>query len=167
MACTKDDWSSWLAAHGAALVLFARQWLPAAADAEDVVQEAFVRFWRARQRADDPTAFLYVCVRHCAQDWLRARRRRIAREAVVARTESVGDTLFVAGPERDECRAAIEAALSNLPEDQRTVLVLKVWGGLTFPQIAETLEIPANTAASRYRYALDKLRGLLAEARVP
>jgi RNA polymerase sigma-70 factor (ECF subfamily) len=167
MTSTTDDWSSWLAAHGAALVLFARQWLPAVADAEDVVQEAFVRFWRARQRADDPTAFLYACVRRSALDWLRSHRRRVAREVVVARNESIGDRLFVAGPERDERRAAIEAALANLPEDQRTVLVLKVWGGLTFPQIAETLEIPANTAASRYRYALDKLRILLAEARVP
>jgi RNA polymerase sigma-70 factor (ECF subfamily) len=74
---------------------------------------------------------------------------------------------LVAAPERDERRAAVEAALAHLPEDQRTVLVLKVWGGLTFPQIADALSIPANTAASRYRYALDKLRTLLAEARVP
>ena len=167
MTSDTDDWSAWLDAHGAALVLFARQWLPAAADAEDVVQEAFVRFWRARHRADDPTAFLYACVRRCALDWLRARRRRAAREAAAARTEPVDGALFAAGPERDERRAAVEAALARLPEEQRTVLVLKVWGGLTFPQIAETLGIPANTAASRYRYALDKLRTLLAEARVP
>jgi RNA polymerase sigma-70 factor (ECF subfamily) len=47
------------------------------------------------------------------------------------------------------------------------VLVLKIWGGLTFPQIADSLDIPANTAASRYRYAVDKLRVLLAEEHVP
>jgi RNA polymerase sigma-70 factor (ECF subfamily) len=61
----------------------------------------------------------------------------------------------------------IESALARLPEEQRAVLVLKTWGGLTFPQIAAALEIPANTAASRYRYAVEKLRELLAEANVP
>src|SRR5262245_16419656 len=100
MTSAPDDWSAWLDAHGAALVLFARQWAPAAGDAEDVVQEAFVRFWRARHRADDPTAFLYACVRRCALDWLRAGRRRAAREAAAARPEPVGDALFVSAPER-------------------------------------------------------------------
>jgi RNA polymerase sigma-70 factor (ECF subfamily) len=164
MTIASDDWPAWLAAHGAALVLFARQWAPSPADAEDVVQEAFVRFWRARQRAADPTAFLYACVRHCALDWLRAGRRRAAREAAAARPESAGEPLFDTPAEHDERRAAVEAALGRLPAEQRAVLVLKVWGGLTFAQIADTLDIPANTAASRYRYAVDKLRALLAEA---
>ena len=47
------------------------------------------------------------------------------------------------------------------------MLVLKIWAGLTFPQIGAALEVPDNTAASRYRYALAKLRELLAEANVP
>ncbi|MGY8716457.1 MAG: RNA polymerase sigma factor, partial [Verrucomicrobiia bacterium] len=48
-----------------------------------------------------------------------------------------------------------------LPSEQREVVVLKVWGGLTFAQIAEQLDLSANTAASRYRYALTKLREAL------
>lgn len=48
-----------------------------------------------------------------------------------------------------------------MPEEQRAVVHLKLWGELTFEQIAAALEIPPNTAASRYRYALDKLRGRL------
>ena len=71
-----DDWAAWFDAHGAALVLFARQWAPTAGDAEDVVQDAFVRFWPARRRAADPTAYLFACVRRAALDWLRAGRRR-------------------------------------------------------------------------------------------
>jgi RNA polymerase sigma-70 factor (ECF subfamily) len=47
------------------------------------------------------------------------------------------------------------------------VLVMKVWGGLTFPQIADALGIPADTAASRFRYALSKLRERLAEESIP
>ena len=53
------------------------------------------------------------------------------------------------------------AALAELPPEQRAVAHLKLWTGLTFEQIAAALEIPPNTAASRYRYALDKLRARL------
>jgi RNA polymerase sigma-70 factor (ECF subfamily) len=65
--------------------------------------------------------------------------------------------------ERDERRNAIAAALRTLPEEQREVLTMKIWGGLTFPQIALALDVSANTAASRYRYALVKLREQLVE----
>jgi RNA polymerase sigma-70 factor (ECF subfamily) len=49
-------------------------------------------------------------------------------------------------------------ALRDLPNEQRAVVHLKLWEGLTFDAIAEALGIPPNTAASRYRYGLDKLR---------
>ena len=49
-------------------------------------------------------------------------------------------------------------ALAELPADQRAVVHLKLWAGLTFDEIAGTLGIPPNTAASRYRYGIDKLR---------
>jgi RNA polymerase sigma-70 factor (ECF subfamily) len=52
----------------------------------------------------------------------------------------------------------LAVALGELPEEQRAVVHLKLWEGLTFEEIAEALEISANTAASRYRYGLDKLR---------
>src|SRR5205807_6352846 len=110
-----DDWSAWLDAHGAALVLFARQWVQAVGDAEDVVQEAFVRFWKARHRAADPTAYLFTCVRRAALDWLRSDRRRTKREERAARPESA--SVFHFAPEQAERRAMIEAALGRLPED--------------------------------------------------
>jgi RNA polymerase sigma-70 factor (ECF subfamily) len=166
MTSAPDDWTAWLDGHAAALVLFARQWAPTTADAEDIVQDGFVRFWRARDRADDPVGYLFACVRRAALDWLRGRRRRSFREERAARSEST-EPLLLSAPERAERREAIEAALTRLPEDQRTVLVLKVWGGLTFSQIAEALDIPVNTAASRHRYALARLRELLSEANVP
>src|SRR5947207_883798 len=146
MAGAGDQWAVWLDRHGAALVLLARQWVDRRADAEDVVQEAFVRFWRSRQRAVDPAAYLYACVKHCALDWQRARRRRSRREEKVARPEA--EPLFAGPLEQDERRTAIEAALASLPDNQREVVVLKTWGGLSFPQIAQALAIPANTAAS-------------------
>lgn len=160
-----DDWASWLDRHGPALVLLARAWVPTRADAEDVVQEAFVRFWRSRDRATDPTAYLFACVKRCALDWVRARGRRTRREAAAAKPE--GESLFDGPLEQAERRAAVAAALDTLPEAQREVLVMKVWGGLTFPQIADALGIPADTAASRFRYALSKLRERLAEESIP
>ncbi len=165
MAGDADEWAVWLDRHGASLVLLARQRVTSRADAEDVVQDAFVRFWRSRHRAADPTAYLYTCVRHCALNWQRGRERRSRRERVAARPEA--EASLTGPPEQDERRATIEAVLRDLPETQREVLVMKIWGGLSFPQIAEALRISANTAASRYRYALARLRGRLAEESIP
>jgi RNA polymerase sigma-70 factor (ECF subfamily) len=164
MADSSGDWADWLGEHGAALVLLARQWVSDRAAAEDIVQEAFVRFWRSRHRAQDPTAYLYACVKRYALEWLRSRQRRRRREKTVARPECLAaDSLFVGSVEQEERRTAIESALWQLPESQREVLVMKIWGGLSFPRIGEALHLSANTAASRYRYALTKLRAQLAE----
>jgi RNA polymerase sigma-70 factor (ECF subfamily) len=137
MAGASDDWEEWLNQHEATLVLLAPQWLPSHSDAEEVVQEAFVRFWRSRQRAADPAAYLYACIKRCALEWQRSRGRRSRREEAAARPEAES---WFAGPlEQDERRAAIAAALRTLPETEREVLVLKIWGGLSFPQIALAL----------------------------
>jgi RNA polymerase sigma-70 factor, ECF subfamily len=160
MAESDDSWLVWINQHGPALLLLARQWVPSQADAEDVVQEAFIRFWQAKGRVHQPVAYLYAAVKHCALDWLRSSERRRRRESTSARPAA--ESMLVAPLEQDERRQAIEAALKNLPASQSEVLVMKVWGGLSFPQIAVALEIPADTAASRYRYALNKLREQLA-----
>jgi RNA polymerase sigma-70 factor, ECF subfamily len=161
MADGSNQWTAWLGVHGAALLLFVRQWVAGRADAEDVVQEAFVRFWRSRDRVADPTAYLYACAKNCALDWQRGRQRRSRREKTTARPEA--EPMFAATLEQDERRAAIETALTELPEKQREVMVMKIWGGLSFPQIAVALATSADTVASRYRYALAKLHDVLAE----
>jgi len=62
-------------------------------------------------------------------------------------------------PEQDHAaRVTLTIELTRIPEDQRQVLVLHVWGGLSFEEIASVLAVSPNTAASRYRYALQKLR---------
>lgn len=161
MAGGSDHWADWLERHGSALLLFARQWALRQADAEDVVQEAFVRFWRSRETVADPASYLFASVKHCALDRQRKRQRQARREEAVARPE--GESLFAGVPEQAEREVTIDAALRSLPEAQREVLVLKIWGNLTFPQVAATLRISANTAASRYRYALARMREQLVE----
>lgn len=162
-----SDWRDWFDATAPALVLFARQWTDSHADAEDVVQEALVRFWRSgRHRAGDPKAYLFASVKRAALDARRGRLRRARREAEAALGRGPAEPLFDSPLERDEWRAGVEAALALLPEGQREVVVLKVWGGLTFPQIAGVVGVGPNTAASRYRYALEALRRRLAEEAV-
>jgi RNA polymerase sigma-70 factor (ECF subfamily) len=142
------------------MVLFARQWSATQADAEDAAQNGFLKFWRTRARAKDELAYLYACVRSAAMDLGRGDRRRNAREVNAAKAD---ESAFEPSLERSERQAAIEAALNQLPGDQREVVVMKIWGGLTFAQIAEALGVPLNTAASRYRYAIAKLETELSE----
>ena len=165
MADGCEAWKQWLDRHGPAMLLLARQWAASTSDAEDIVQDAFIRFWRSRERVSEPAGYLFACVKHAALDAQRTRRRQLRREEAAARPEA--EPLFAVALEQDERRARIEAALRSLPASQAEVLVLRIWGELTFAQIAAALEVPENTAASRYRYALTRLREQLAEETIP
>ncbi len=154
-----DSWTKWFQLYGPKLLLCARQWTRSLADAEDVVQEAFVRFWRhQRQLGGDPLALLITSVRRAAFDQARRESRRASREQFADGGIEDAGPVFETPLEGDDRRQAIEAALRRLPAEQREVLVLKIWGELTFEQIAAQLELSPNTAASRYRYALAALR---------
>jgi len=152
------SWSTWFEAHGPRLLLWARQWTRSLADAEDVVQEAFIRYWRhQRELPGDPQALLVTSIRRAAIDLARRDARRARREERFGRDEDAPFFEPVPGDNAAR-RQEIEAALRRLPSEQREVLVLKIWHELTFEQIADQLGIPLNTAASRYRYALMALR---------
>lgn len=161
MEATHDSppWKDWFAEHGPKLLLCARQWTRSFADAEDVLQEGFVRYWRhQRSLPGDPQALLITSIRRAALDHARRETRRTQREEKALGPDAT-EACFEAIPcEGDERRREIESALGRLPPEQREVLVLKIWQELTFEQIGTVLEIPANTAASRYRYALNALR---------
>ncbi len=162
-AQANDTWRDWFEVHGPRLLLCARQWTRTLADAEDVVQEAFVRYWRhQRHLPGDPQALLITSIRRAAIDHARRESRRSAREDKADGGLEERESVFIAQPsEEAERRREIEAALQKLSDLQREVLVLKIWNELTFEQIAAILDIPANTAASRYRYALGALRNEL------
>jgi RNA polymerase sigma-70 factor (ECF subfamily) len=155
-----NTWKHWIEAHGPRLLLCARQWTRSLADAEDVLQEAFVRYWRnQRHLSGDPQALLVTSIRRAALDLARREDRRAVREERADGGLEEREAIFQKLPgEGDERRQEIEAALRRLPDEQREVLVLKIWQELTFDQIGDALGIPPNTAASRYRYALIALR---------
>jgi RNA polymerase sigma-70 factor (ECF subfamily) len=160
-----DSWTNWFQLYGPKLLLCARQWTRSLADAEDVLQEAFIRYWKhQRHLPGEPMALLVTSVRRAALDLGRRDGRRVAREEWAAETEGAPVALFERSLEDDDRRLAIEDALRRIPPEQREVLVLKIWGELTFEQIAAELDLPPNTAASRYRYALAALRRELTAA---
>ena len=155
---THEDWKVCFSEIGPGLVLFARQWVRSATDAEDIVQEAFVRFWRRNHNVAN-RALLYATVRSIALDFIRRDSRRARREAV-----AVSEAEQSVQPEfqlEDESQQALVMALDRLPKDQREVLVMKIWNELTFAEIGQALGVSQNTAASRYRYALAALRKIL------
>lgn len=156
------EWTDLFDRHGAALLLYARQWTECHADAEEAVQDGFVRLWRSPRRAELPEAqflpLLYVAVRSAALDRWRQRHRREQREAGAATTLCSEPSPFEDTAGRTDDRVALEEALKALPLEQREVIVMKVWGEMTFEQIGEALALSPNTAASRYRYGLDNIR---------
>src|SRR6266513_3388033 len=153
-----DNWKSCFSEVAPGLLLFARQWVQSAADAEDIVQEAFVKFWR-RNHDIDNRGLLYSAVRSLALDFIRRDARRARREATaLAEAEPAIEPQFEL---EDDTQSALAAAVESLPRDQREVLVLKIWNDLTFSEIAGALGISQNTAASRYRYALTNLKKTL------
>ena len=152
---THEDWKDCFSQLGPGLVLFARQWVRSAADAEDIVQEAFVKFWRRNHNVHN-RALLYATVRSTALDLIRRDTRRARREREAY--EGVEQTTEPQFRIEDESQRALVLALDRLPHDQREVLVMKIWNELTFAEIGEALGISQNTAASRYRYALSALK---------
>ena len=166
----RNDWSAWVDLHGSALLLYARQ-IVAAEDAEDVVQEAFIRFWRARraeQSGPELTAYMYTCVKSCALDYRRGQKRRVERELNAQRGGATPQETHPADAlQREERLRAVDLALARLPEEQRELFVMKTCTALSFAQIGQVLKISANTAASRYRYACETLRAKLAREVTP
>jgi RNA polymerase sigma-70 factor, ECF subfamily len=120
--------------------------------AADVVQQVFVGLIRARSTVDSDERYLRRAVRNECFSALR-RRRRDPEHADGPLLESISDR-----DDRPDERVAIEQAMRALPAEQREVVHLKVYEGLTFQEIADLSGESKNTIASRYRYAIDKLR---------
>jgi len=130
-------------------------------DAEDAVAEVFLVMTRrpaSLAAVEQPAAYLATSVRNVVGRQIAKREKdRTATEQLFTRQTEA--TLQTPTDERSE---QLRQALGRLPESQREIVALKIYAELTFAEIAETLDISANTAASRYRYALEKLRDLLA-----
>ena len=137
--------------HGAALAAYACCYGLDFASAEDVVQQVFLKLLQGNAVAvRTAVAYLYRAVRNGSLNYRRDRRRE--------RGLPEGEVWFAhASADRAEV-LSLQKALRELPEEQREAVFLRVWSGMTLQEIAEATETPLNTVASRYRYALEKLR---------
>lgn len=159
-------------------VLLSRHWKPLVSFvfgfvgrrdvAEDVVQETFVRVWQRRgrwQATGSVRSFLYRIARNLALNENRASQTR-ARGGISLTTDRT-DRDPAQLLEEHDLRDAVEAAISALPERRREIFVLSRYHGLSYREIAETLDISPQTVANQLSAALATLRESLASYRAP
>ena len=150
--------------HAPALFRFLVRLTGDEAAVKDILQEIFIRLAREPdllRGVHAPRSFLFRMAHRLAIDHA---RREETQSRYAQRAHDEGE--IVSEPasadfDGDWRRNKLGGALAALPAEQRAVVALKVWEGLTFAEIGEALEISPDTAASRYRYALDKLWGAL------
>lgn len=151
-------------AHGTELFRFATRALGDVGQAEDAVQEAFVRAWRASARYDPARAsqrtWLFAILRNVVIDQLRARRIRPGLAPVGEHPPGDRDR----GDEQiDQILTGwqVDAALLKLAEEHRRALVEVHWRGRPYAEVAADLGVPEGTVKSRVYYGLRALRSAL------
>jgi RNA polymerase sigma factor (sigma-70 family) len=145
--------------QSAALVLYARQWCDSP---EDVVQDAFLLLVRQTPAPENPVGWLYRVVRNRAINASRLSGRQARREAAAG-----ADRSWFEPAERGQLDAdAATEALRGLPPDQREAIVARLWGGLSFDEIARAAGVPLSRVYRSYQQGLVALRERLG-ARCP
>ena len=146
-----------------ALLLFARQWPHDSP--EDIVQEAFMRLFEQPEPPDNVTAWLFTVVRNLSNNHIRSEKRRKNREFSKS---SQNSSWFVSQDRDDETNdihAELIEQLQQLPFQYREVIVAKIWGKLTFGQIAATLGTSTSSAHRTYQAGLKLLQEKLLTSR--
>ena len=143
---------SWFDAHASRLVLYARQWVPAAT-AEDLVQDIFLRLAAQPRAPDNVHAWLLTSTRHAALDALKTSRRRGPRDAAAGEARA-----FERQPADTLNPAEVEAMLAQLSPLQREVITLKIWNDATFQEIAAITSTPLSTVYAHYKSGLTQLK---------
>ena len=134
-----------------------------AADAEDAAQDGFVKAWRALGRFREGAPFRPWLLQIVANE-ARNRRRSAGRRAHLALRAATEQPSGDAAPSPEasllsaEMRGTLLAAVNELPEDQRVIIALRFFAGLSEHEVAEALSLPEGTVKSRSARALDRLR---------
>ena len=148
--------------HAQALFAFLLNLTRDEQDTRDLLQEVFIKLSRQPELlrgVREERGFLIRLAHNAAIDFMRrSGARQKYHEKFGAETNRTSAFAPANDPDEQAFRSALAGALGELPPDQRAVVHLKLWEGLTFEQIAASLELSPNTAASRYRYGMDKLR---------
>ncbi len=143
------------AAYGP-LVLFARQWDDDLA--EDVVQTAMMKFWQCFKNSEKPenaASWLFKTVRNELKYRIRQKKSDKKHIELHAKTQP---PWFLSSPETRLDAKTVANELAKLSIEFREVIVAKIWGDLTFAEVAELLGLPRSTAHRRYLDGLKQLR---------
>jgi RNA polymerase sigma-70 factor (ECF subfamily) len=130
--------------------------------AEDAAQEAFIRAWQHLPGYRPRSPFrnwVYRIATNVALDSLRRERETVDIDALSLATSGEGPEATLEGKERGE---RVRQAVLALPSASRAVLILREYDGLSYQEIADTLDIPMGTVMSRLNYARNRLRESLA-----
>jgi len=156
-----EKWKQWLDESAPRLLAYARARCNNAQEAEDLLQDALIKLWGYQEERDHrppdlPLAFSVM--RYLGLDHGRKKGRLEKRNQKIIQFQRGEDHWLDPALEETEEAAMLREEVEKLPEKLREVLTLKVWGGLTFAEIGTLLTVSHNTAASRYRYALEQLQ---------
>ena len=134
--------------HGRGLSAYACSFLHGFAAAEDLLHKLFSGLLQSSTDFEgSPVPYLYRCVRNASINYLRDRSR-----------DAELHDQWLESPDMADLGVVLQSVLEELPAEQREIIVLHIWGQLTFEEVGETLGILPSTAASRYRYGLAKLK---------
>jgi RNA polymerase sigma-70 factor (ECF subfamily) len=133
-------------------------------ETKDTLQEIFIRLAQTPRLLDGisaPRSYLFRLAHHLVID--RHRRETTRRQYEIQAGKELRPVTNSEPSSEDDAwlRKTLAVSLDALPPEQKAVVLLKVWEDMTFAEIAHVLDISPNTAASRYRYALDKLHDQL------
>ena len=152
--------SALLKEHGRGLEVYAAQW---SLNPEDCVQESFVKLAALTPPPENCVAWLFKVTRNHAISSLRSRKRRSEHESFASwltdrRSKSCDPANLV--PEAEERKRLVET-LGKLDESERELVVMRIWSGLTWSQIAELSETSSSSAQRNYVAVIEKIRILL------
>ena len=136
-----------------ALVLFAKQWKHHSA--EDVVQEAFLKLMKQKVFPDNPAAWLFTAIRNLSNNEIRSRNHRKRRELDVQTQKGLFE---IPETERKDEIDQLIRELESLDLEYREIIVAKIWGRLTFEEIAEMMGASRSSVHRRYQEGLRRLK---------
>lgn len=147
----------WFQEYSPAMVLYARSVVGDLQSAEDIVQEVFIALMKTSTLPEKPKNYLLFAVRNRSINFIQRCKIKVV-------SSSLEKYSFFSNPaENQEEREKLSQALMELPQEQREVIILKIWGNMTFQEIAKMLSCSLSTISSRYRYATQKLHETMKE----
>jgi RNA polymerase sigma-70 factor (ECF subfamily) len=158
------------ARHSAVLFALALKVLSDRAEAEDVLQEAFVQIWKTAGSFDEgrgkPLGWLIMLTRGRAIDRLRSRKTRthVAESIAKDTSQAAGSTTPADEAQASEAQRTVRNALKSLPSEQRAPIEMAYFGGLTQFEIAQQLSQPLGTVKTRMQNGMMRLREQLEAA---